>query len=124
MSNSKSVQGTRILQREKAPPTLCFQRSQLTVLDGASAGITIAIEGTTITVGKASTSHLVLPDETVSAQHFELRLLESGYLLVDMGSTNGTTVNGLRVREAFLEHRSERSQRGRPGFSLNLWRVR
>jgi len=107
MSKSQSVQGTRILHREKDAPTLCFQRSQLTVLNGASAGKAFAIEGTTITVGKASTSHLVLADDTVSAQHFELRLLESGYLLVDVGSTNGTTVNGLQVREAYLGHRSE-----------------
>ena len=41
---------------------------------------------------------MVLPDPTVSRWHAGLRRADSGWLLDDLGSTNGTTLNGWRVR--------------------------
>jgi pSer/pThr/pTyr-binding forkhead associated (FHA) protein len=39
-------------------------------------------------------------DDTVSRRHAELRLVEGRWMLRDLGSTNGTWVNGRRVMEA------------------------
>jgi FHA domain-containing protein/uncharacterized protein DUF1707 len=49
------------------------------------------------TIGRATHSDLVLPDLTVSWQHAELRRSGDAWLLVDLGSTNGTRANGWRV---------------------------
>src|SRR5579871_6148871 len=39
-------------------------------------------------------------DIDASSRHAELRVLESGWVLVDLGSSNGTYVDGKRVTEA------------------------
>jgi hypothetical protein len=54
------------------------------------------------TIGRARTSDLLLEYEYISRQHARLELTESGYLLVDAGSTNGTAVNGRRMGEMQL----------------------
>jgi DNA-binding NtrC family response regulator len=60
-------------------------------------------EAERITVGSARGNDLVLSDPAVSRHHFEIAIGEGGYLLRDLGSTNGTYVEGLRVREVFLK---------------------
>src|SRR5437016_6284930 len=55
-----------------------------------------------VRIGAVDDNDLVIPDETVSRYHCRIVQEETGYLLVDLGSTNGTFVNGVRVREAYL----------------------
>ena len=50
------------------------------------------------TIGRDTGCDMVLPDPTVSRWHAGLRRGDSGWLLDDLGSTNGTTLNGWRVR--------------------------
>ncbi len=80
-----------------------IRRCRLTVLSGADAGLVVEIESTLMRVGARSSCDLVLNDSRVSGFHFEIRLDEGGYRLLDLGSSNGTSVSGLRVREAYLE---------------------
>jgi pSer/pThr/pTyr-binding forkhead associated (FHA) protein len=42
-------------------------------------------------------------DPNVSRRHAEIRHEEGGYWIVDLGSTNGVTVNGERVERARLQ---------------------
>ena len=48
-------------------------------------------------VGRAVTNECAVVDPTVSRQHAELRLTANGLDLRDMGSSNGTFVNGVRI---------------------------
>ncbi len=50
-----------------------------------------------LTIGRASVCDLVLDDLTVSRFHAELWQRDGKWLLLDLGSTNGTRVNGWRV---------------------------
>ncbi len=50
------------------------------------------------TIGRDAGCDMVLPDPTVSRWHAGLRREASGWLLDDLGSTNGTRLNGWRVR--------------------------
>jgi pSer/pThr/pTyr-binding forkhead associated (FHA) protein len=53
---------------------------------------------TTLTlVGRRPGSDIVLDDSFVSAEHAELEVADQGWLLRDLGSTNGTFVNGHEV---------------------------
>jgi hypothetical protein len=55
----------------------------------------------TVTVGRSRTCDVVVGEETVSRVHAELRRLRSGEWRVrDLGSLNGTWLNGAPVREA------------------------
>jgi adenylate cyclase len=56
--------------------------------------------GRTLVVGRAVTSDIPIYDPTISRRHAELSLTETGVLVRDLGSSNGTFVNGARVTEA------------------------
>jgi len=51
-------------------------------------------------LGRSSACQLIFDDDTVSRRHAELRLHEGRWILRDLGSSNGTWVNGRRVMEA------------------------
>jgi hypothetical protein len=59
----------------------------------------ISITRTPIVIGRMSSSDIVLADPNVSRRHAELRHEGSRWMLVDLGSTNGTLVNGKLARE-------------------------
>ena len=56
-------------------------------------------EGRALLIGRAGSCDLVVPSQTVSRQHARLELLGDRWQLSDLGSMNGTQVNGWRVRE-------------------------
>ncbi|MGE0442172.1 MAG: adenylate/guanylate cyclase domain-containing protein [Gemmatimonadales bacterium] len=51
----------------------------------------------TLTVGRAPDCEVVIPDVTVSRRHAELTGSAGGLRIRDLGSSNGTTLNGLRI---------------------------
>jgi signal transduction histidine kinase len=75
---------------------------QLIVLEGPDAGRTFDLTGDTAVVGRLSANPVVLTDLRVSRRHFELHLSSAGVRLIDLGSGNGTGVNGLAVQSADL----------------------
>ncbi len=56
-----------------------------------------------IRIGSMEDNDVVLGDDTVSRYHCKITQDDSSYVLTDLRSTNGTTVNKVRVREAFLK---------------------
>ncbi|MFP3905713.1 MAG: FhaA domain-containing protein [Acidimicrobiales bacterium] len=60
-----------------------------------------------VTVGRMPESTLVLADPNVSRNHAEVRPQGDGYVVVDLGSTNGTRVNGVKVSEHVLRDGDE-----------------
>ncbi len=59
--------------------------------------------GGRLVLGRAPGCQLVFADDTVSRRHAELRMLDGHWILRDLGSSNGTWVNGRRVMEAEVE---------------------
>ena len=68
--------------------------------DGGERRYGVSAEVTRI--GRSSEADVRLFDTGVSRLHAELRLLGDEVVLVDLGSTNGTTLNGARVQEGRL----------------------
>lgn len=57
-----------------------------------------------ITLGRSTVHDVVLDDELVSRSHARVDLEKSGFVLHDLGSVNGTLVNGVRVESKVLSH--------------------
>ncbi|MFZ6004580.1 MAG: FhaA domain-containing protein [Actinomycetota bacterium] len=62
-----------------------------------------------ISIGRHPDSNLVLADPNVSRNHAEIRPQGDRYVLVDLGSTNGSRINGVRVDTKVLEDGDELS---------------
>jgi len=62
-----------------------------------------------ITIGRMPESNIVLADPNVSRNHAEIRPQGTGYVVVDLDSTNGTKVNGMRVTQQDLHDGDELS---------------
>jgi hypothetical protein len=64
-------------------------------------GRRVVLEEATVTLGRLPECELALADTGVSRRHAEVRRgPDSTWLVADLGSTNGTKVNGLRISEA------------------------
>jgi hypothetical protein len=55
-------------------------------------------------IGRSRRCDIVLTDPNVSRQHAEVRRQDDGFMLVDLGSTNGSRVNRRDVKQAVLQH--------------------
>jgi transcriptional regulator with GAF, ATPase, and Fis domain len=75
---------------------------QAVVLSGSAKGTTKSV-GELLRIGKAPDNDLVLSDDTVSRHHCELTRAEGGVKVRDLGSTNGTKVQGARINEAIVQ---------------------
>ena len=93
---------TEVITRAEGIEHLVVQRAQLRVAKGPDRGRTAPICGRSVTVGTDAECDLRLEDSSVSRLQFEVRATPRGYLLKDLGSTNGTFINKLRVGEVFL----------------------
>jgi hypothetical protein len=60
-----------------------------------------------VTIGRKPESTLQLADPNVSRNHAEIRPHGNGWVLVDLGSTNGSRVNGVRVSSHELNEGDE-----------------
>jgi DNA-binding NtrC family response regulator/pSer/pThr/pTyr-binding forkhead associated (FHA) protein len=66
---------------------------------GAGAERVLSLETDELTLGKDTENHLVLDDRFVSSFHARLSRTPKGFWLRDLGSTNGSFVAGMRVKE-------------------------
>ena len=67
------------------------------VQQGPLAGSRIAIPAPVITIGQSNQNDVVLADDSVSRTHARLEYRDGGWYVSDLGSTNGTFLNGDRL---------------------------
>jgi pSer/pThr/pTyr-binding forkhead associated (FHA) protein/tetratricopeptide (TPR) repeat protein len=66
---------------------------------GPAEGQTFELEGDELAIGRASDNPVSIPDTSVSRKHALLRKTETGWALSDLGSGNGTLLNGEAVSD-------------------------
>ncbi|MBR57895.1 MAG: hypothetical protein CMH54_07525 [Myxococcales bacterium] len=79
-------------------------RGRIRILHGNDTGEVIDLPVGTYTVGRHEEAEITLSDPAISREHFRLIVSDTGSRLEDLGSGNGTKVNGIRTPDALLEH--------------------
>lgn len=77
-------------------------KSRLIITNGPQEGETIMLHLKEVTVGRATSNatwEIALQDPSVSRPHAKLKLDETTWIVYDLGSSNGTTVNDVPVTE-------------------------
>jgi len=74
---------------------------QLSFRDGRLAGVSVLLTGDQTTLGRQPGNDVVVPDPQVSRRHSLLRRWGAGYVITDLGSANGTFVDGARVGQDY-----------------------
>ena len=71
--------------------------AKLTITDDSGRERAYLLKDAVTMAGRASSNAIQINDDKSSRQHFKIELRDDGYYLVDMGSTNGTRLNGSKV---------------------------
>ncbi len=95
-------------ERGREGTTLTTQRrravvpSLVVVAHGGGGEISVPLGLASIVIGTSEECELRVEDDAVSRRHCSITLTPEGVVVRDLGSTNGTFVGGVDVREAFL----------------------
>lgn len=74
----------------------------LRVMGGGAHGRQFRLSGTSCTVGRELDNTLPLPDPKVSRYHAQIMNIDGAWVLTDLGSTNGTRMNGIHITRGGL----------------------
>jgi predicted Zn finger-like uncharacterized protein len=83
------------------------RRYSLAVIMGANAGQIYTVGKPRIVLGRGTESDVQLHDSEVSRKHAMLEIRGDDGVLIDLGSTNGTYVDGVRVQRATIVSNQE-----------------
>lgn len=81
--------------------------ARLLLMRRNSAPKQVELTGERTLVGRSATNDIQIDHPKVSRHHVELRVEEGTTWLIDLASSNGTTVNGRRVKHWALRHGDE-----------------
>ena len=94
---------TKLTYIDGRPTTLTLRRCRLQVMQHNEVVGEHTFDKDVITIGATDDNDLVIGDDTVSRNHCRIFMEGDNYLISDKESTNGTFVNRVRVREAYLK---------------------
>jgi DNA-binding NtrC family response regulator len=107
MTTSKPGELATLRRKSFTRPTPAAEKAAsfvLAVVDGPDAGLVVTIDanGPRVLLGQSPVCTARLSDPEVSRRHAALTVVGTHLQILDLGSTNGTTVNGVTIREAQL----------------------
>ena len=104
--------GTPRARRQKAPRRR-GQPSHLIVVEGSNEGARAELVDAPLLIGRGPDAAIRLDDDYVSTRHARIGRSEDTWYVEDLGSTNGTYLNGERLRVARPVVKGDRIQLGK-----------
>jgi DNA-binding NtrC family response regulator len=98
---------TLIVSRMADNNRILVPKCKLLAVSGPLQAQEFVVSSDTFTIGSGRSNDLMLDDSTISRRHCEIQLSPEGYSIRDLGSTNGTYVQGVRIKSAFLDEGTE-----------------
>jgi len=95
------------------------KQAQLRVISGSDEGLIKTIPPQGLLIGRSSYCNFVLNDPAVSAKHFRIVPLKTGFLIQDLESSNGTWFHRARMSQICVS-RTEHFKVGRSILRLEL----
>jgi hypothetical protein len=89
-----------LVEGEDDDPTAGHRASVVIREDGGERTVTLG--SPTVTIGRLADCDVVLTDKGASRKHAQLRLREGTWTITDLGSTNGTRLNGQTIQSRDL----------------------
>jgi pSer/pThr/pTyr-binding forkhead associated (FHA) protein len=80
------------------------QGGTILVMRGFYEGLELALDRDWMVIGRGRSADVVIAEPTISRAHAAVGFDEKGFFMQDLGSTNGTRVNGERQNHARLDH--------------------
>ncbi len=71
--------------------------AELLVQDKGGSKQRFTLDKDRVTIGRSRENHVFIPDQWLSRHHAEIRRQGQGFVVVDLGSKNGTQLNGARL---------------------------
>ena len=90
--------------RPPAAPAMGGPQAELTIESGPDAGHSHRASDHALRLGRSPDNDVILRDPATSGHHARLERRGDEFWLVDLGSTNGTFVNGESIQEKELNH--------------------
>lgn len=109
MDTTTAVRASDVMDvvRDKAVDEfLQRKRISLAFLNGPLSGQVFKITKSPVTIGRTGTD-IELDDPECSRKHAEIVITSDGVVLFDLESTNGTFMDGLRIKESRLKNQDE-----------------
>lgn len=99
--SGSAAPATKITYIDGRPTTITLRRCKLVLMHGDELREYV-FEQDVVHIGAMEDNDLVVDDETVSRSHCKIFREGDQFMIADLASTNGTFVNRVRVREAYL----------------------
>ncbi|MBL8784476.1 MAG: sigma 54-interacting transcriptional regulator [Deltaproteobacteria bacterium] len=94
---------TKIAYISGRPATLHLRKCKLVMERSDGSPAEYIFDQPTVTLGAMDDNDIVVDDDTVSRYHCRISQDDDAWVIQDLGSTNGTFVNRVRIKEAFLK---------------------
>jgi predicted component of type VI protein secretion system len=95
-----SVSAERDRQLHLVPPG-----AAILVKSGFYEGLEVCVDCDWLVIGRGRSADVVLAEPTISRSHAAIGFDASGFFVQDLGSTNGTLVNGAKTQRATLKNK-------------------
>ena len=96
-SKSKSKRAPKAPKPPRVARKQKVRGTKLVVIDGPLIGTIVPLEGQQVTIGRAPDSTIVIDDDYASSRHARVYESEGSWVVEDLGSTNGTWIDRVRI---------------------------